>query len=98
MRSAGCVVNDILDRKFDKKVFRTKDRPIASGKISIKLALLYSGVLCLLAFLVLINFNFFTIAMALHTYTYMYYGVYTGAKLKPKSLKAMSLATHQTSD
>ena len=65
MRSAGCIVNDILDRKFDKKVFRTKDRPIASGKISIKLALLYSGILCLLAFLVLINFNFFTIAIAL---------------------------------
>ena len=65
MRSAGCIVNDILDRKFDKKVFRTKDRPIASGKISIKLALLYSGILCLLAFLVLINFNLFTIAIAL---------------------------------
>ena len=65
MRSAGCIVNDVLDRKFDKKVFRTKDRPIASGKISIKLALLYSGILCLLAFLVLINFNFFTIAIAL---------------------------------
>ena len=65
MRSAGCIVNDILDRKYDKKVFRTKDRPIASGKISIKLALLYSGILCLLAFLVLINFNFFTIAIAL---------------------------------
>ena len=59
MRSAGCIVNDILDRKFDKKVFRTKDRPVASGKISVKLALLYSGILCLLAFLVLINFNFF---------------------------------------
>ena len=44
MRSAGCIVNDVLDRKFDKKVFRTKDRPIASGKISIKLALLYSGI------------------------------------------------------
>ena len=39
MRSAGCIVNDILDRKFDKKVFRTKDRPIASGKVSVKLAL-----------------------------------------------------------
>ena len=65
MRSAGCIVNDILDRKFDKKVFRTKDRPIASGKISIKLALLYSVVLCLIAFLVLINFNFFTIIIAL---------------------------------
>ena len=65
MRSAGCIVNDILDRKYDKKVFRTKDRPIASGKISIKLALLYSGILCFLAFLVLINFNFFTIIVAL---------------------------------
>ena len=65
MRSAGCIVNDILDRKFDKKVFRTKDRPIASGKISIKLASLYSGILCVLAFLVLINFNFFTIVIAL---------------------------------
>ena len=37
MRSAGCIVNDILDRKFDKKVSRTKNRPIASGKISVNL-------------------------------------------------------------
>ena len=65
MRSAGCIVNDILDRKFDEKVFRTKSRPIASGKISIKLALFYASFLCLLAFLVLINFNFFTIIIAL---------------------------------
>ena len=65
MRSAGCIVNDILDRKFDQKVFRTKDRPIASGKVSVKLALLYSVILCLIAFLVLINFNLFTIIIAL---------------------------------
>ena len=65
MRSAGCIVNDILDRKFDKKVLRTKDRPIASGKISVKRALLYSVILCLIAFLVLINFNLFTIILAL---------------------------------
>ena len=65
MRSAGCIVNDILDRKFDAKVFRTKSRPIASGKISIKLAIFYSAILCLLAFLVLINFNLFTIILAL---------------------------------
>ena len=65
MRSAGCIVNDILDRKFDKKVFRTKDRPIASGKISVKLGLFYSGLLCFVAFLVLINFNSFTILIAL---------------------------------
>ena len=65
MRSAGCIVNDILDKEFDKKVLRTKDRPIASGKISIKAAILYSGILCLLAFLVLLNFNQFTIILAL---------------------------------
>ena len=65
MRSAGCIVNDVLDRKFDDKVFRTKNRPIASGKISVKLGLFYASFLCLLAFLVLINFNFFTIIIAL---------------------------------
>ena len=65
MRSAGCIVNDIVDKNFDKKVERTKNRPIASGKVSVKLALIYAIVLCGLAFLVLINFNKFTIYMAL---------------------------------
>ena len=65
MRSAGCIVNDILDRKFDKRVYRTKNRPIASGKISVTLGLTYSIIVCLLAFLVLINFNYFTIIVAL---------------------------------
>ena len=54
-----------MDRKFDKLVIRTKDRPIASGKISIKLSLFYAAILCLLAFIVLINFNLFTILLAL---------------------------------
>ena len=65
MRSAGCVVNDIMDKEFDAKVFRTKDRPIASGKISIKLGIFYSISLCLLALLILINFNYLTIILAL---------------------------------
>ena len=65
MRSAGCIINDILDRKFDKKVLRTKNRPIASGKISVILGLSYAIILCLSAFLVLINFNYFTIFIAL---------------------------------
>ena len=65
MRSAGCIVNDISDKEFDKKVKRTKNRPIASNKISIKLAIFYSIVLCSLAFLVLINFNNLTIALAI---------------------------------
>jgi len=65
MRSAGCIVNDITDENFDKLVERTKNRPIASGKISTKLGIIYSAVLCFIAFLVLINFNKFTILMAL---------------------------------
>ena len=65
MRSAGCIVNDILDKEFDAKVFRTKDRPIASGKISVKIAIIYSLILCFLAFIVLLNFNYFTIILAL---------------------------------
>ena len=65
MRSAGCIVNDILDRKFDAKVFRTKDRPIASGKVSVNLAIIYSLVLCFFALLVLLNFNSYTIILAL---------------------------------
>ena len=65
MRSAGCIVNDISDKNFDKLVERTKNRPVASGKISIRLAIIYAVVLCAIAFLVLINFNKFTILMAL---------------------------------
>ena len=58
MRSAGCIVNDILDKEFDAKVFRTKNRPIASGKVSMRLGMFYTFVLCLLALLVLINLIF----------------------------------------
>jgi len=65
MRSAGCIINDITDKKFDQKVERTKNRPIASNKISIKLALLYALALCFCAFLILINFNLLTIVLAL---------------------------------
>ena len=65
MRSAGCIVNDIFDKDFDKEVLRTKNRPIASGKISRKIAIIYSCVLCFLALLVLLNFNYFTIVLAL---------------------------------
>ena len=65
MRSVGCIVNDICDNNFDKLVARTKNRPIASGKISIRLAIIYAAALCIIAFLVLINFNKFTILMAL---------------------------------
>jgi len=65
MRSAGCIVNDIADKEYDQKVLRTKDRPIASNKISIKLGIAYTVILCFFAFLILINFNWLTIIFAL---------------------------------
>ena len=65
MRSAGCIVNDIADKNFDKKVKRTKNRPIASGKISVFNGLVFSAFLCLIALLVLIQFNNLTILLAL---------------------------------
>ena len=65
MRSAGCIVNDILDRKIDVMVERTKDRPIASKRISVQLGLIYVFLLCSLAFLILIQFNQKTIILGL---------------------------------
>ena len=65
MRSAGCIVNDIADKNFDKLVERTKDRPIASEKISLKLATTFALVLCFLSLLILINFNKLTIILAI---------------------------------
>ena len=64
MRSAGCIINDVFDKDFDAKVFRTKNRPLASGKISIELAIVYAFSLCFLALLVLLNFNLFTIIIS----------------------------------
>jgi 4-hydroxybenzoate polyprenyltransferase len=81
MRSAGCIVNDIADRKFDKKISRTKKRPIASGQISILKGIIYSLILCSFAFLILIQFNYFTIILALGSmplaFTYPYMKRYT---------------------
>ena len=65
MRSAGCVFNDIADKDFDKKVKRTKNRPIASGRITIKKSLAYVLCLCILAFLILIQFNSLTIILGM---------------------------------
>ena len=65
MRSAGCIFNDIVDKDFDKRVQRTKKRPIASGLISVKHSLVYVIILCFLAFLILIQFNLLTIILGL---------------------------------
>ena len=65
MRSAGCIFNDIVDKDYDIRVERTKKRPIASGKISIKHSFIYVVFLCLLAFIILIQFNLLTIFLGL---------------------------------
>ena len=72
MRSAGCAMNDYADRDFDRHVLRTKDRPITSGKISGKEALLVAGSLALIAFLLIQPLNaltqelsFFALAVAI---------------------------------
>ena len=65
MRSAGCIFNDIVDKDYDKKVLRTKKRPIAAGKISVAQSFSYVIILCLIAFLILIQFNFLTIMLGM---------------------------------
>ena len=65
MRSAGCIFNDIVDKDFDKKVERTKNRPIASKKISVLESFIYIVLLCLIALLILFQFNKLTIILGM---------------------------------
>ena len=65
MRSAGCIFNDIVDRDFDKKVERTRKRPIAAGKISVLESFIYMIFICLVAFFILLQFNLLTIVLGI---------------------------------
>ena len=65
MRSAGCIFNDIVDKDYDKKVNRTKKRPLAAGLITIKRSFVYVLALCLIAFFVLLQFNQLTIILGM---------------------------------
>ena len=65
MRSAGCIFNDIVDKDYDKKVERTKRRPIASRRISVTKSFFYVVVLCIIALIILIQFNLYTIILGL---------------------------------
>ncbi|HQQ63414.1 MAG TPA: 4-hydroxybenzoate octaprenyltransferase [Pseudomonadales bacterium] len=65
MRSAGCVINDYADRDFDRKVVRTKSRPITSGKVKPSHAMLLFIVLCVLAFTLVLQTNWLTIELSL---------------------------------
>ena len=64
MRAAGCVINDYADRDFDPHVERTKQRPIAAGKVTPKEALWLFVILCLIAFGLVLTLNIFTIALS----------------------------------
>ena len=65
MRSAGCVINDYADREIDPRVNRTKNRPIASGKVTADEAMLLFMGLCFSAFLLVLTMNTFTILLSL---------------------------------
>ena len=65
MRSAGCIVNDLIDTDIDKKVIRTKSRALASSKISIKNALILLLALLVIGFLILIQLNFEAIILGI---------------------------------
>lgn len=64
MRSAGCVMNDYADRHIDAHVKRTKARPLATGEVTEREALILFAVLCIVAFLLVLTLNGLTIAMA----------------------------------
>lgn len=61
MRGAGCVINDLWDRDFDRQVERTKSRPLAAGTISPRAAYIFLAILLLLGLLILMQFNTLTI-------------------------------------
>jgi 4-hydroxybenzoate polyprenyltransferase len=64
MRSAGCCINDVADREFDRHVKRTANRPVTSGAVSVKEALLVGAVLALAAFLLVLTTNAPTILLS----------------------------------
>ena len=65
MRSAGCVINDYADRNIDPHVRRTRERPIAAGRVTPREALVLFAVLCLVAFMLVLLMNRLTILLSL---------------------------------
>ena len=65
MRSAGCVINDIADRNFDPFVARTRQRPLAAGRVSVREACWLFVILCLSAFALVLLLNTLTILLSL---------------------------------
>ena len=65
MRSAGCVINDYADRRVDPHVARTRQRPMAAGRVSTREALILFVVLCLLAFALVLLMNRLTVLLSI---------------------------------
>jgi 4-hydroxybenzoate polyprenyltransferase len=65
MRGAGCTWNDITDRKFDAAVARTRSRPIPSGQVSVRGAVIWMGIQALLAFAILLTFNTLSVVLGI---------------------------------
>lgn len=106
MRSAGCAINDIADRKIDAHVERTRDRPLASGSISLREALAVFGLLLLLAFVLVLQLNQLTILFSVAaaalaaSYPFMkrYHQLpqaYLGIAFSSAILMAFTAVTHQ---
>ena len=65
MRAAGCTYNDLIDRDIDAQVARTRGRPLPSGQVSVRGAIVFMLALCLVGFAVLLSFNSFTVWLGL---------------------------------
>ena len=78
MRGAGCILNDIADRRFDARVARTAGRPIPSGAVSVRQAFAFMIALCLAGLVVLLRFNLFTVGVGVSSLVLV--GLYPFAK------------------
>src|SRR5579863_9319401 len=65
MRGAGCAFNDIVDRKYDAQVARTRGRPIPSGRVGVLAAAIFTLLLALIGLAILVQFNRFTVALGI---------------------------------
>ncbi|MEE8295066.1 MAG: 4-hydroxybenzoate octaprenyltransferase [Sphingomonadales bacterium] len=74
MRSAGCAFNDIVDRDYDSKVARTRNRPIAGKEISVQNAWLFLATLALTGLIILLQFNYLTVALGIGSLVFV--GIY----------------------
>lgn len=78
MRSAGCIINDIWDRDFDRQIARTQNRPLASGALSLRQAIIFLVILLLIGFAILLQLN--PLSWILGASSLILVALYPGAK------------------